>query len=376
MTNRPIRVLHLRDSPWVDGPARTILETAAHIDRRRVDYHVGVLVGDSSGKHELADALKARGLPVHALQDRPGIDKAVIADIVELMDRLQIDVLHSSEFRSNVLSFCAGRARRVKRATTVHGWIANDAKGRVYRLADKALLRSFDRVVFVSHKTRSRVPGWWLPAARVEVLHNGLMLDSYGASVVNAARPVRDLSRGASLVNIGRLSPEKGQDLLLRAVASLSAEFPGLELTFAGIGPLEQALRSLAQSLGIGDRVHFIGFVADMPPLYAQHDLVVQSSLTEGLPNVILEAAYLRAPIVATAVGGTAEVVEHGSSAWLIPPGSLDALVDGIRRFLRAPAEFAAMGERAHARVRDHFSFDVRTRKLERLYEDIVGGPG
>ncbi len=374
MTNRPIRVLHLRDSPWVDGPARTILETAAHIDRRRVEYHVGVLAGDAGGKHELADALRKRGLPVHPLQDRPGIDKAVIADIVNLMEQLQIDVLHSSEFRSNVLSFLAGRRRHVKRATTVHGWIANDGKGRVYRLADKALLRSFDRVVFVSHKTRSLVPGWWLPAARVEVLHNGLMLDSYGADVVNAARPVRELSRGASLINIGRLSPEKGQDLLLRAVAALSREFPALELTFAGIGPLEPALRALAQSLGIAERVHFIGFVADMPPLYARHDLVVQSSLTEGLPNVILEAAYLRVPIVATAVGGTAEVVEHGSSAWLMPPGSVDALVEGIRRFLRAPAEFAAMGERAHARVRDQFSFDARTRKLERLYEDLVGG--
>ena len=85
---KPIRVLHLRDSPWVDGPARTILETAARIDRSRIDYHVGVLASDPDGKHELVDALNARGVPVHALKDRPGIDATVIADIVRLMHEL------------------------------------------------------------------------------------------------------------------------------------------------------------------------------------------------------------------------------------------------------------------------------------------------
>lgn len=370
---KPIRVLHLRDSPWVDGPARTILETAARIDRSRIDYHVGVLAGDASGKHELADALKARGVPVHTIIDRPGIDKAVIADIVRLMEKLDIDVLHSSEFRSNVLTVLAARRRRVRKVSTVHGWIANDAKGRVYRLVDKTLLRAFDKVIFVSNATRALVPKFWISASRGQVLHNGLMLDSYGNDVVNAPRAVRDLSRGASLINIGRLSPEKGQDLLLRAVAALAGEYPDLRLTFAGIGPSEQSLRDLATQLGIASRVSFIGYVTNMPPVYAGVDLVVQSSLTEGLPNVILEAAYLRVPILATAVGGTAEVVEHGSSAWLIAPGSVEQLVQGLRQFLRDPKRFAAMAARAHDRVREHFSFDARTRKLIGLYESMFG---
>jgi glycosyltransferase involved in cell wall biosynthesis len=356
----------------VDGPGRTILETAARIDRTRIDYHVGVLVGSADGKHQLVEALDARGVPVHHLTDRPGIDKAVVADIVRLMEALDIDVLHSSEFRSNVLSLLAARARRVKRVATVHGWIANDPKGRIYRLVDKALLRTFDKVVLVSHATRKLVPRWWLPDSRVQVLHNGLMLDSYGAEVVTAARPVRDVSRGASLINIGRLSPEKGQPLLLQAVAALAREYPQLRLTFAGIGPLEQSLRDQAQALGIADRVTFLGYVADMPRVYADTDLVVQSSLTEGLPNVILEAAYLRVPILATAVGGTAEVVEHGRSAWLIRPGSAALLEQGLRQFMRAPQKFAEMAAVAHERIRTHFSFEARTRKLIGLYESLL----
>jgi glycosyltransferase involved in cell wall biosynthesis len=81
----------------------------------------------------------------------------------------------------------------------------------------------------------------------------------------------------------------------------------------------------------------------------------------------------LRVPILATAVGGTAEVVEHGKSAWLIPPHSLPALTDGIEQYLRNPQLFATMGDEAHARIRTYFSFDVRTRNLMDIYERLSG---
>ena len=366
---RPLRVLHLRDSPWVDGPGRTILETGSHIDARRVEYHIGAFV--SGGKHPLVEGAQARGLNVHVIQDQRGIAAELVDRIVELIDRLQIDVLHTSEFRSNVLALLVRRRRPIKLACTAHGWIANDLRGRVFRAADKFVLPRFDVVFLVSQATRSLVPRWWLPDRRVQVLPNALVLGVYGREIVETPRPKRDTSAGATVLNVGRLSPEKGQDLLLRAIAALAPRYPKLKLQFAGIGPLEQELRTLAASLGIADRVEFLGYIDNMPKLYADIDLVVQSSFTEGMPNVILEAAYLRVPIVATAVGGTAEVVEHGKGAWLIPPHSLDALTSGIERYLRDPDGFARMGDAAHARVCAEFSFDVRTRKLMDVYERL-----
>jgi glycosyltransferase involved in cell wall biosynthesis len=201
------------------------------------------------------------------------------------------------------------------------------------------------------------------------------VLGRYGRDYVDAERRKADPKGRVTLLNVGRLSPEKGQDLLLRAVATLSKDYPGLELHFAGIGPLEQPLRDLASSLGISERVRFLGYISDMPPLYRDVDLVVQSSLTEGLPNVILEAAYLRVPIVATDVGGTGEVIEHNRSGWLMQPGSVDVLVDGIRRFLEDPQRFAQMGAAAHENIRGHFAFDVRTDRLTKLYEALCASP-
>ncbi len=374
MSARPIRVLHLRDSPWVDGPGRTILDTATHLDPAQIEYHVGAFVAPGGAAHPLVAALRAAGKSVRELEDRGGLDENLIAQIVRLMEELDIDILHSSEFRSNIMAQLARRRRRVKLVCTVHGWIVNTTRGRIYRFIDKVLLRRLDSVLFVSGATRALVPRWWLPDSRTGVLHNGLVLGKYGAEMVSAPRRPVD-SRNVTLLNVGRLSPEKGQDLLLQAMAPLIARYPGLTLKIAGTGPEEARLRALAQSLGLGDRVHFLGYIDDMPKLYADVDLLVQSSLTEGLPNVIVEAAYLRVPILATRVGGTDEVVEHGMSGWLIGAGDVSAIRAGLEAFLENPQRFVAMGESAQRRIVEGFSIAVRTGKLTEFYRRVCAGP-
>src|SRR5687767_9618096 len=369
--NRPIRVLHLRDSPWVDGPGRTILETGSHVDRSRVEYHIGVLVAQREGEHPLVDAASQRGISVIPITDRGPLDE-LLGPILVLIDQLQIDILHTSEFRSNLIAQLIKRKRpKLRMVATAHGWIANTFRRRVTRFLDKLMFRRFDHVILVSEATRSLVPRWWLSDKRATVLRNALVLKSYGSEIVNKPRRAINPNE-AVMINVGRLSPEKGQEMLLQAMHALTPRWPKLRLKFAGIGPLEEHLRSVARTLGLEDRVEFVGYVKDMPRLYADIDLVVQSSFTEGLPNVILEAAYLRVPIVATAVGGTAEVITHRESGWLIQP-KLEQLVDGIAQFLQHPQEFTKLAERAHQGIVQHYSFDVRTAKLTQVYERLMG---
>lgn len=369
----PVRVLHIRDSPWVDGPGRTIVETAARINRSSVDYQVGAFVSNPDALHPLIEALRARGLPVHPIEDRGGAGCATVHRLVQLIDAHQIEVLHSSEFRSNVLALlCRRRRPALRLVSTAHGWIANDPRGRVFALVDRVLLRRFDRVILVSHAMRRRLPEWWVPQSRVCVIHNALMTDSYGRDLLDRPRRVVDPRGEVRLLSVGRLSPEKGQAILLQAVARLTPACPGLVVWFAGTGPQQANLEAEARRLGLENRVRFLGFVADMPSLYAEVDLVVQSSLTEGLPNVMLEVAFLGVPVVATDVGGTREVIEHGRSGWLVKAGSVAALVDGLQRFLQAPAQFAAMTRSSRARIVSEFSIDARTTEQARLYRDLV----
>jgi glycosyltransferase involved in cell wall biosynthesis len=369
--SRPVRVLHLRDSPWLDGPGRTLLETAARIDRSQVDYHIAPLISNPEVAHPLVSAARERGVPVRPVVDVGELEPLTMR-VLSLIDELDIEVLHSSEFRTNLVALrCRGRRPGLKIVSTMHGWISNDLRGKLKAILDRALLRRFDRVIAVSHATRRRVPSWWLPEARTLVLHNAIATERF-AREQYPAPPVRFPDSGCvRLAKVGRLSPEKGQALLLRAVAALRPEFPRLHLTFAGTGPLEQELRALAAGLGIADAVTFTGYVADIRKVYDETDLVVQSSFSEGLPNVIVEAAYVGIPIVATDVGGTREIIEHGVSGWLVRPESLEDLTAGIRHFLEEPARFAAMCGKARLRIEREFTYEVRTARQVGLYREL-----
>jgi glycosyltransferase involved in cell wall biosynthesis len=373
LTRPPLRVLHLRDSPWIDGPGRTILETALHIDRARVDYHVGVLLPDASRSHPLLDALRRRGLPAHEIADDGRSVRSIASQVTAIADELDIQVLHTSELRSNLAGLLCRPKRPVRLICTAHGWIANDLRGSIKVLLDRVLKRRFDHVILVSGSMRSRLPRWWLPDERVSILRNALVRTRFESPADFARRRRPPGSGEIRLLNVGRLSPEKGQILLLRALARLSPNHPGLTLTLAGIGPSAERLAREARDLGLSDRVRFVGYVEDMSEVYAEADVVVQSSTTEGLPNVILEASYLRLPIVATDAGGTREVIEHGVTGWLVRPGSVQALAEGISCYLLDPSRFHVMAAAAARRVGREFTFEARTAALEHIYEKLCG---
>lgn len=367
----PIRVLHLRDSPWVDGPGRTILETASRIDRSRIDYSIAPLISDNSSLHPLVVAARDRGLPVQPIVDDGRSFAALVERTVDVIDRFRVQILHSSEFRTNLVALrCRSRRPALKIVSTAHGWIANDMRGKIKVNLDRILLRSFDTVVLVSHDMRRRLPRWWVPDERVHVIHNALM-GTYGQGTTRARS--RAPNEAVAILAVGRLSPEKGFDILLRAIAELRVDYPQLHLTIAGTGPEEPALRQLSADLGLQHRVNYAGYVANMPEFYFESDLVVQSSLTEGLPNVMLEAAYLGVPVIATDVGGTREVILHDASGLLVKAGSVSALASGIRRYLAQPEVFIAMAEKGRQHIEKHFSMEARTMKQMDLYERLAG---
>ena len=320
------------------------------------------------------DAVRERGLPIHAIHDPGDSLRSLVDRAVMLIDELGSEILHSSEFRTNVVALlCRRRRPGLRLVSTAHGWIANDLRGRVKTLLDRLLLRRFDRVILVSHAMRKRLPRWWVPDSRVVVIHNALMTESYGRSMDWSARRAPRPGEPVTLLSVGRLSREKGLDVLLKAVAAMVGEYPQLRLVIAGTGPLEGELRKLATRLRLTDKTSFIGYVTDMPGLYAEADLVVQSSLTEGLPNVMLEAAYLGVPVVATDVGGTREVIEHGINGWLVEPRSVAALVAGIRSYLEKPAAIIEAAAEGRRRIEADFSFGARTERQTSLYEELAG---
>jgi glycosyltransferase involved in cell wall biosynthesis len=371
-------VLDLRDSPWVDGPGRTILDTASLVDPGRYQIVVGAFSGVRHGEHAyLAEAVR-RGLETHAIVERRALDPEVLRQIVRWCRSHAIDVIHTHDFRSDLYGLIAARRLGIPAVATCHGWIANNFKGRVYTAIDKFLLRLFDRVIVVSARMRDQLRGQGMPADKIALIRNALIVENYqpGRDDRSVQAQWNIPAHHKVVGKIGRLSPEKCQDLFLRAAAGVMRHVADVSFVLVGLGPEEDRLRRLAIELGIAERVVFAGYRGDMQRVYNSLDLVVQASSTEGMPNVILEALVMRVPVVATDVGGTAEIVTDGHSGRLIPPNDLDALVAAMCEALTNTARAAAWAEAGERRVRADFSHSVRLQQIMTVYDEAVGGGG
>jgi glycosyltransferase involved in cell wall biosynthesis len=224
-----------------------------------------------------------------------------------------------------------------------------------------------DHLICQGEELAADLVGLGIAAPRT-VIGNPIDVDEVAAL---AAAPVQ-LPGAPALLAVGRLSRQKGFDVLLPAFARLIASAPGAHLTIAGTGPDDAALRRQASRLGIADRVTFAGFVANPYPLMRAADLYVLSSRYEGFPNVALEALACGTPVVAAACPGVAALVLPGVNGWLAPVEDAAGLADAMLRATREP--IAADAIRASVKTR----FDTRliARRYEAVFDAVVTAQG
>jgi glycosyltransferase involved in cell wall biosynthesis len=196
-------------------------------------------------------------------------------------------------------------------------------------------------------------------------VYNGIELPAELPARASATEP-------PTLLEIARLCEIKGQRELIDALARM--EHPDARLQLAG-DDIEQggAYRSLlerqASERGVADRVAFLGYRADVPALIAAASVVVLPSWIEGLPLVLLEAMAAGVPVVATAVGGTPELVVDGDTGLLVPPRDPGALASALDSLLADPARAEALGAAGRRRAEESFDADTAASQILRLYE-------
>ena len=252
---------------------------------------------------------------------------------------------------------------------TVHGWITNTPRERVYRFVDQRLLARYPLVVAVSDVIRQTLIENGASPRRVRRLLNGVDHRYFRRRHTKlSARARLGLSvEGLAIGSIGRLGREKRFDLLIAAAARLQ---PAPTVVLAGDGAAKQQLETLAADLAVPLRL--LGHCGDVRDVYDALDIFVQSSDTEGVPNAVLEAMAMEVPVVATDVGGTGEIVSHERQGLLTPRGDVDAAIRETAQNLPAAARRVAA---ARTRVEQELAFDARMQALERLYRELMAEP-
>jgi glycosyltransferase involved in cell wall biosynthesis len=222
----------------------------------------------------------------------------------------------------------------------------------------------------VSDATRETLLAQGYPAARTVVIHNGI-------EPAEAVEPAElDLPPGAPrLLEVARLCDVKGQRELIRALARLERKDAVVLLAGEDLeagGAFRRELEREAEAQSVSDRVQFLGYSSDVAGLVEAADIFVLPSWVEGLPLGVLDAMARGKPVVATAVGGTPELVADGETGLLVPPRDVDALVHALDELLRDSDLARQLGEAGRTRVLDEFSADAAAEQVLRLYTDAT----
>jgi glycosyltransferase involved in cell wall biosynthesis len=358
------------------GPDKTILNTPRFLTpwgyRTLCAY---MHPPQDPGFESLRSRARAWQAPLLSVADTGPWDWHVVTRMLDICRRERVTIWHGHDYKSNALGLLVRRFWPMRMVTTVHGWVQYTARTPLYFAIDRLSLRFYDKVLCVSDDLYRSCRESGVPARRCELIENGIDLNEWTRRRGQAAAKARlGMEPGRLLVGaVGRLSPEKGFDLLIRAVDRLLHAGRDVGLVIFGDGGERAALEALAGRLGRADRVRLAGFGTDLPGWYEAMDVFALSSHREGLPNVLLEAMALEVPVVATRVAGVPRLVEHGANGLLVEPGSVDELAGAVDRLLGDAAlreRLAAAGRRT---VEGRYSFAARMRKIAALYDALLG---
>ncbi len=352
------------------GPDKTILNTPRFLVGTAYPTVCAYLrpPGDP-GFAELERRAAGWQAPLEAIDDRGAFDRQVAGKLLECCRRHGTAIWHGHDYKTNVLGVWAARRRPLKLVTTVHGWVKRTWKTPLYYALDKWSLKRHDAVICVSDDLFEECHRLGVPKAKLHLVRNGIDTEEF------RRRAPRTQDGGRLVVGaLGRLSAEKGFDLLLRAAKICVDRGIDLEVRIGGDGDQQARLQALIGELGLGDRARLLGFVADTPAFFEGLDAFALSSHREGLPNVVLEAMAFALPVVSTKVAGVPKLIADGSNGLLVDCGSAEQLADRLATIAADSALRQRLGAAARATIEADYSFARRMDAIvgiyDRLWED------
>ncbi len=358
----PLRVLHLNTPTALAGAERVILNYFEHHDPAKATPHLLSFVNLSRPDNSFTSVAERTITRFSKILMNGFIDiPRQLRETVLVIRSLRIELVHSHGYRCDILGFMAARQVGIPIISTVHGWTPVSRSLRCYEYLDRLFLRRFDRIICVS---RPLYEGLYdvVPQERLFFVPNAVARHDGDAPVPEAGD--RD---GRTILYVGRLSPEKGLDLLLRACALLT-ERRDIRLLLLGDGPCREEYERLVRELGVAEQVLFLGHQSDVDSFYRRADMLILPSRTEGLPMTLLEAMSRGVPIIATRVGGMPDLIRDGETGILVSPEDPVALKDAILRLLADPSEARALGARGRSMVRQEYAVGPWARRIESLY--------
>lgn len=357
-----LRVAHIVKVTRISGAETHLLLLLPELRRRGVDAQLILLAEPANPMEDMLRRARDLGIPTERIVIRRDIDATLPWRLARLLRQRQPEIVHTHLLHADLYGAVAARLARIN---TLISSRHNDDKFRYHRLwrAFAPLLwRMTTGGIAISESLRRfTLDIEKAPSHKIRRVHYGMPAPTLSDQELQDQRVrLREelrLPQSALLLGmVCRLTPQKGVADALDAFEQIAGRTPAARLVIAGDGELADALRRQAADLGIGDRVHWLGWRDDAEDLLAAFDIMLMPSLWEGFGLVLLEAMSRRLPIVASRVGAIPEVVADGESGLLVPPSDSVALAEAISQLLDDEALRKSMGLRGRERLETRFS--------------------
>lgn len=366
------RVLIAIDTFNIGGPGKGLIQFLRCGGNDLCDPVIVSFNKKSFKNWPFGDAIGRLNVKFEFIMQKMTYDPLLIPKTYRLVSKYNIQVLQSHGYKAHLLFFILKYVTGLPWVAYVHGWTAENWKIKLYNMIDKFLFRFADRIVVVSSDLAGQLNPKWIDPKKVITVKNAIE-----PLVCTQNKNIRDtysLAENDLLIGvIGRFSPEKGQLDFVEAMAIVIKKIKNVKALLVGDGQQKQLLQMKANDLNISNHIIFTGFQDDVAPFYDVVDLIVLPSLSEGMPNVALEAMVFGKPVVATDVGGVPEVVIDGVTGKLVPAQNPERLAEAILAVLEDRKLLEQYGGEGKKRVLEEFDPYKRAQQMVNVYEPLKG---
>jgi|WetSurMetagenome_2_1015567.scaffolds.fasta_scaffold00064_41 glycosyltransferase involved in cell wall biosynthesis len=371
-----IKIMHVIDSSGLYG-AEVMLLGLMDEQRRMGDRPVLCSIGTfDDGRKEIECAAEQHGHDVIPARMAPGFNLRGAFAILRNARDHKADVLHSHGYKGNILlGSLTRKLRRFPMVSTVHGWtsMGNLSKMRVYDWLDSLSLNGVDAVITVNNSQQHSSKFRWCINKNVRCIPNGIAAAEAAELPSPSDNPVASFCKGHFIVGaLGRLSKEKGYDVLIQAFHRLRNTTPDARLVIIGEGKERASLEALIKRLDLEAYVLMPGFMEQAAQYLPLFSCFVISSYTEGLPISLLEAMMAGTPVVSTDVGSIADILETGKTGALVKTGDIEGLSEAMLRICRNPSLAAQQALAAGEIVVSKYSAKNMALAYREVYTELM----
>lgn len=385
---RKLKVLHIITRLANGGADENTLYTIKGLDSAK--YDIDLMIGEENNPGMMKDLELRRGINLYKIKGMvrdvsPLKDLAALLRMYRIIKRNDYDIVHTHIAKAGVLGRIAAKLAGVP--VIIHG-IHGITFPRTIHPVKQFLFRNIER--FCGLFTDCFIPvgedmkqkyidaGIGQPE-RYKTIYSGMELDRFKRAADNSREKINKLKTEFGIKedeivigNVSKIQKRKGYKYYLQVIAKITGEYDNVKFLIVGSGPHEDVIRSRVKEMGLTDSVIFTGFRKDVEDVFSIFDIKVLTSLWEGLPRVIIQAAAVGKPIVTFDVDGAWEIVEEGKNGFIVPMKDVDMMAEKIRLLIDDQELRQEMGRYSRDKVGDQWSVENMVKEIDELYQGIT----